>query len=251
VTLRPTARHDDDALLATFAESRDEQLREALVERYLPLARSIARRYAHGSEPLDDLVQVASLGLLKALDRFSPDRGVAFSSFAVPTIAGELRRYFRDRTWAVRPPRDLQERALSVDRLRADLTNRLGRSPTVRQIGQALELTDEEVLEAIEAGRAGQASSLSAPRGSDDDGEHTLEASIGVDEDGFATAEQRAVYEQLARCLTDRERQVIELRFMEDLTQEAIGKRIGVSQMQVSRVLRQALAKLSAEACSS
>jgi RNA polymerase sigma-B factor len=251
VTLQPMARDDDNALLASFAESRDEQLREILVERYLPLARSIARRYAHGSEPLDDLVQVASLGLLKALDRFSPERGVAFSSYAVPTIAGELRRYFRDRTWAVRPPRDLQERALAVDKLRAELTNRLGRSPTVRQIGQALELTDEEVLEAIEAARAGQATSLSAPRGSDDDGEHTLEASIGVDEDGFATAEQRAVYEQLACCLTARERRVIELRFMEDLTQEQIGKRVGVSQMQVSRVLRQALAKLSAAACSS
>jgi RNA polymerase sigma-B factor len=251
VTLVPAA-HTDEELLSAFAESRDEQLRAMLAERYLPLARSIARRYARGSEPLDDLVQIASLGLLKAIDRFSPDRGVAFSSYAVPTIAGEVRRYFRDRTWAVRPPRDLQERALAVDKAVQDLTNRLGRSPTVRQIGQALELEDEAVLEAMEAGRASTATSLSAPRGSDDDGaDNTLEGAIGMDEGGFATAEQRATYEQLARCLTDRERRVVELRFKEDLTQEEIGQRVGVSQMQVSRVLRQALAKLAAEACSS
>jgi RNA polymerase sigma-B factor len=251
VSLLPPTAHDDDSMLAAYAETRDEQLRAALVERYLPLARSIARRYARGAEPLDDLVQVASVGLLKALDRFNPGRGVAFSSFAVPTIAGELRRYFRDRTWAVRPPRDLQERALAVDKVNEDLTNRLGRSPTIRQIGQALELDDESVLEAMEAARAGTATSLSASRGADDDGEHTLEGSIGHDDGGFQTAEQRVMYEQLAACLTDRERQIVELRFMEDLTQEAIGKRVGVSQMQVSRVLRQAMAKLAAAACTS
>jgi RNA polymerase sigma-B factor len=251
VTLVPGV-HTDEELLSEFAETRDEQLRAMLAERYLPLARSIARRYARGSEPIEDLVQIASVGLLKAIDRFSPDRGVAFSSYAVPTIAGELRRYFRDRTWAVRPPRDLQERALAVDKAAQDLTNRFGRSPTVRQIGEALELEDEAVLEAMEAGRASSATSLSARRGSDDEsGDNTLEAAIGVDEPGFTAAEQRATYEQLARCLTDRERQVIELRFNEDLTQAEIGERVGVSQMQVSRVLRQALAKLAAEACSS
>jgi len=250
VTLTRT-EHDDDALLAAFAERPDPQLREALVERYLPLARSIARRYAHGTEPLDDLVQVASVGLLKALDRYNPDRGVAFSSYAVPTIAGELRRYFRDRTWAVRPPRGLQERALAVEKSTAELTNRLGRSPTVRQIGQALELEDEEVLEAMEALRAGHATSLSAPRGSDDEGDQTLGETLGSEEQGFALAEHRVVYEQLANTLTARERRVVELRFGEDLTQEEIGKRVGVSQMQVSRVLRQALAKLEAQARSS
>src|SRR3954447_24855998 len=174
----------DEALHEAFARTRDAQWRAALVERYLPLARSIARRYARGAEPIDDLVQVASLGLLKALDRFDPERGIAFSSYAVPTIAGEVRRYFRDRTWAVRPPRDLQERALAVEKTSEDLTNRLGRSPTVRQIGQALELPDEEVLEAMQALRAGTATSLSVSRGADEDGEHTLEATIGVDEDG-------------------------------------------------------------------
>jgi RNA polymerase sigma-B factor len=243
------AIHRDEELLAVFAETRDERLRGMLAERYLPLARSIARRYARGSEPIDDLVQVASVGLLKALDRYDPVHGAAFSSFAVPTIAGEVRRYFRDRTWAVRPPRDLQERAVMVDKLAAELTNRLGRSPTVRQIGQALELDDEAVLEAMEASRAASSTSLSAPRGGDDeDADSALGASIGLDEHGFELAEHRAVYEQLASCLTDREREVIELRFGEDLTQEELGKRIGVSQMQVSRVLRQALANLVAEA---
>jgi RNA polymerase sigma-B factor len=248
VTLLPLA-HDDDALLASFAETRDKRLRALLAERYLPLARSIARRYARGSEPLEDLVQVASLGLLKALDRFDPARGVAFSSFAVPTIAGEVRRHFRDRCWAVRPPRDLQERALAVDKAAEELTNRLGRSPTVRQIGQALELEDEAVLEAMQASRAASTTSLSTSRGSDDEGDSTLEATIGAAEDGFERAEQRAMYQQLAQCLTDREREIVSLRFEHDMTQEAIGKKIGVSQMQVSRVLRQALAKLAAEAC--
>jgi RNA polymerase sigma-B factor len=250
MTVQATERRDE-VLLAAFAARPDPELRAALAERYLPLARSIARRYARGAEPLEDLVQVASLGLLKALDRFDPERGVAFSSFAVPTIAGELRRYFRDRTWAVRPPRDLQERALAVERSSEELTNRLGRSPTVRQIGQALELPDEEVLEAMQALRAGRATSLSVPRGADEEGDQTLESTLGADEPGFELAEHRALYEQLAEVLTPRERRVVELRFGEDLTQEEIGKRIGVSQMQVSRVLRQALAKLEAEARSS
>ena len=249
MTLQPSER--DELLLTAFARRPDPQLRAALVERYLPLARSIARRYARGQEPLDDLVQVASVGLLKALDRFDPERGVAFSSYAVPTIAGELRRYFRDRSWSVRPPRDLQERALAVEKTSEDLTNRFGRSPTVRQIGQALERPDEDVLEAMQALRAGRATTLSAPRASDEEGDRTVEDTIGVDEDGFAQAEHRVVYEQLARTLTARERRVVGLRFGADMTQEEIGREVGVSQMQVSRILRQALAKLEGEARSS
>jgi RNA polymerase sigma-B factor len=247
MTLLPAPQTDED-LLSAFAETQDRQLRAMLVERYLPLARSIARRYARGAEPLDDLVQVAAMGLLKAIDRFDPERGYAFSTFAVPTISGEVRRYFRDRTWAVRPPRDLLERSLQVDKVAAELTNRLGRSPTVRQIGQALELPDEEVLEAMEAARASTATSLSAPRRTEGDADDTLGASIGVEDEGFAMVEHRATYERLSACLTDRERTVVELRFKRDLTQEEIGKRIGVSQMQVSRVLRQAMAKLAAQA---
>jgi RNA polymerase sigma-B factor len=247
VTLLPVTPTDDE-LWSAFAKTRDRRLRARLVERYLPLARSIARRYARRAVPLDDLVQVASIGLLNAVDRFDPARGFAFSSFAVPTIGGEVRRYFRDRSWAVRPPRDLQERSLMVDRVVAELTTRLGCAPTVRQIGQALESTDAEVLEAMEAGRASVAASLSAPRGSDDDEADTLGSSIGADDDGFAMAEHRATYEHLSVCLTARERRIIELRFGADLTQDEIGRRIGVSQMQVSRLLRRALAKLTAAA---
>jgi RNA polymerase sigma-B factor len=151
----------------------------------------------------------------------------------------------------VRPPRDLQDRALAVDRTTEELRNRLGRSPTVRQIGEALELPDEEVLEAMQALRAGRATSLSSPRGGDEEEDQTLEASIGTDDDEFTQAEHRVVYHQLARVLTARERRVVDLRFGADMTQEEIGREVGVSQMQVSRILRQALAKLEDEARSS
>jgi RNA polymerase sigma-B factor len=244
----PPSSPTDDELWSAFAESRDRRLRGRLVERYLPLVRSIARRYAGGAVPFDDLVQVASIGLLNAVDRFDPARGFAFSSFAFPTIAGEVRRYFRDRTWAVRPPRDLQERSLTVDRVAGQLTTRLGRAPTVRQIGQALELTDAEVVEAMEAGQASVAASLSAPRGGEDDVGETIGSSIGVDDEGFAMAEYRATYEHLSVCLTVRERRLVELRFGADLTQAEIGRCVGLSQMQVSRLLRRALAKLTAAA---
>jgi len=242
------ATHTDEELWSAFDETRDQQLRARLVERYLPLARSIARRYARGAESLDDLVQVASIGLLNAIDRFEPARGYAFSSFAVPTIAGEVRRHFRDRTWSVRPPRHLQERSLMIERVAAELTTRFGCTPTVRQIGQALELHDEDVLAAIEAGQANVAASLSAPRAGQDDEGVTLGSSIRFDDDGFAMAEHRATYEQLSVCLTVRERRIIELRFGADLTQGEIGRCVGISQMQVSRVLRRALAKLTAKA---
>jgi RNA polymerase sigma-B factor len=243
---------DERGLFLRYHRHGEASAREELVRRFIPLARRLAARYTGLREPREDLEQVAYLGLLKALDRYDPDNGAAFSSYALPTMTGELRRHFRDRGWAVRPPRDLQERALSVERTSEELTNRLGRSPTVRELGQALELADEDVLEAMEAARAATATSLSSPRGSgDDEGDATLESAIGTDEHGFALAEDRAVVQQLARCLTDRERLILQLRFGEDLTQEAIGKRVGVSQMQVSRVLRQALAKLAAAACSS
>ena len=242
---------DDRRLFGRFIDQRDPLDREAIIERFMPLARQIAARYQRPEEPFDDVFQVACYGLVKAVDRFDVERGVAFSSYAVPTIAGEVRRYFRDRTWAVRPPRGLQERALAVEKSTTELTNRLGRSPTVRQIGQALELEDEEVLEAMQALRAGHATSLSAPRGSDEEGDQTLGDTLGSEDEGYALAEHRVVYEQLADTLTARERLVVELRFGQDLTQEEIGKRVGVSQMQVSRVLRQALAKLEEQARSS
>jgi RNA polymerase sigma-B factor len=236
----------DAHLLAAYAESRDARLREALVERFLPLARSIAKRYRKAEEPFDDLLQVASLGLLKAVDRFDPARGIAFSSFAVPTIVGELRRHFRDRCWSVRPPRELQERALEVDKYRTELTTRLGRSPSVRELGQALELDDEQVLEALQAQQSMRAASLDAPRGSREDNDATLADTYGTLDPELARAEHRATLARLFERLDERERHVLRLRFEEDLTQEQIGARVGVSQMQVSRIIRGAVAKLAA-----
>jgi RNA polymerase sigma-B factor len=236
----------DAQLLEAYAETRDPRLREALVERFLPLARSIAKRYRKAEEPFDDLLQVASLGLLKAVDRFDPERGIAFSSFAVPTIVGELRRHFRDRCWMVRPPRELQERTLEVDKVRGELTTRLGRSPSVREIGQALELDDEQVLEALQAQQGMRATSLDAPRPGVDDPDATLGDATGMVDEGLHLAEHRATISQLFARLDDRERRVLRLRFEEDMTQEQIGKLVGVSQMQVSRIIRGAVAKLSA-----
>jgi RNA polymerase sigma-B factor len=243
-TRRPP--HTDAQLFARYAESRDPQLRAALVERFLPLARSIAKRYRKAEEPFDDLLQVASLGLLKAVDRFDPDRGIAFSSFAVPTIVGELRRHFRDRCWTVRPPRELQERALEVDKYRTELTTRLGRSPSVREIGQALELDDEQVLEALQAQQGMRAASLDAPRGSGDDADSTIADAHGVHDPELTLAEHRATLARLFERLDERERRVLRLRFEQDMTQEQIGAIVGVSQMQVSRIIRGAVAKLAA-----
>jgi RNA polymerase sigma-B factor len=236
----------DAQLLAQYAGTRDPQLRAALVERFLPLARSIAKRYRKAEEPFDDLLQVASLGLLKAVDRFDPERGIAFSSFAVPTIVGELRRHFRDRCWSVRPPRELQERALEVDKYRTELTTRLGRSPSVREIGQAVELDDEQVLEALQAQQGMRAASLDAPRGNSDEPGATLADAHGTLDPELTRAEHRATLARLFERLDAREEHVLRLRFEQDLTQEQIGKLVGVSQMQVSRIIRSAVAKLAA-----
>jgi len=219
----------DTALFARYLVGGDRRAREELVERFMPLARQLARRYHRAEEPFDDLLQVASLGLLKAIDRFDLDRGIAFSSYAVPTILGELKRHFRDRTWSVRVPRDLQELVLKVDGTVSDLGRELHRAPTVAEISQSLSVSEEDILEAMQAGGAYRATSLETPRG---------------DEDGFAQAEHRATLDRLLSAVGPREREVLRLRFQEDLTQAEIGERIGVSQMQVSRLIRQAVARL-------
>jgi RNA polymerase sigma-B factor len=235
-----------DGELFVRARAGDERAREELVERYLPLARRLARRYQRSEEPLEDLTQVASLGLLKAVDRYDSRRDTAFSSFAVPTILGELRRHFRDRTWSVRVPRELQELALRVDKTAAALSSEHGRAPTVGEIAAAMHCTDEQVLEALRAAGAYRAGSLDAPRsgaGEDAAGESVGEA-IGVPESGFERAEERATLGPMLAHISERERLVLTLRFSQDLTQAEIGERIGVSQMQVSRLIRQALARL-------
>jgi RNA polymerase sigma-B factor len=215
-----------------------------LVERFLPLARRLARRYQRSSEPFDDLFQVACLGLVKAIDGFDLERGIAFSSFAVPTILGELRRYFRDRTWSVRVPRDLQELSLKVDRAVRDLTLALQRAPTVDEVAAKLAAQESDVLEALDAYGACRAVSLDAPCGNDGDCDDTLGDTLSVDDNRFERAEDRATLARLARRISPREREVLRLRFVEDLTQTEIGERIGRSQMQVSRIIRQALARL-------
>jgi RNA polymerase sigma-B factor len=249
--LRPAARDDRAArdaeerwLFARYRHDGDPAAREALVERFLPLARQLARRYQRGDVPLEDLVQVASLGLLNAIDRFDPGRGSAFSTFAVPTIAGELKRYFRDKAWSVHVPRDLNELAIRVDRATELLVNRLGRVPTASDIADHLAITIEEVLEAREAAAAYRADSLDRPATEDDQDGARLVDVLGADDPGFGHAEQSATVQQLARVLTDRQREILRLRFREDLTQSEIGERVGLSQMQISRLLRQAVARM-------
>ena len=234
----------DRALFARYLDQRDPVDREMLVERFLPLARQLARRYQRPDEPFDDLFQIACLGLINAIDRFDLDRGLAFSSYAVPTILGEIKRYFRDRTWSVRVPRDLQELALKVDRAVSELSLDLHRQPTVEEIGAKVGADEEDVLEALEASGAYRATSLQTPWGADEDSGDTLGDVIGHEECGFARAEDRATIAHVTRVITPREREVLHLRFAEDLTQAEIGERIGVSQMQVSRIIRQALARL-------
>jgi RNA polymerase sigma-B factor len=235
----------DAEMLSQYARTRDPGLREQLVHRYLPLARYAASRYRRGSEPFDDLVQVASLGLLKAIDRYAPVRGAAFSSYALPTMAGELRRHFRDRGWAVRPPRDLQEHAMAVERAADVLARELSRSPTVSELAARLDLDEEVILEAREALNARVSTSLSTPgRSSEDEEALSLETRLGSCDDGFDKAEQRATLDVLGRSLTAREREIVRLRFEQDLTQAEIGKMVGLSQMHVSRLLRTAVEKL-------
>ena len=235
---------EDRRLLQRYHRMGDTSAREEVVQRFLPLARQLARRYAGAGEPLDDLIQVASLGLLKAVDRFDPSREVAFSSFAVPTILGELKRHFRDRAWSVRVPRDLQELALRLDGAQEAASRELGRAPTPAELGERLGVSEEEILEAREAGHAYRAVSLDRPRTDDDEGGPAVADAMGGEDPAFSRAEDAATVHRLLRTLTPREREVLRLRFEEDLTQQEIGDRIGVSQMHVSRLIRQAIARL-------
>jgi RNA polymerase sigma-B factor len=235
-------RAREDALLfEDYVRTRGQAAREALLLRYMPLARSLAGRYAHGGES-EDVQQVAALALLKAIDRYEPEHGRAFSSFAVPTILGEIKRHFRDHGWAVRVPRALQERSLDVSRTAERLTAQLGRSPSPAEVADALGLDVEQVLEALQVGTAHVPDSLDAPAGAAD-GE-PAELAVGVDEPGYATAEVAATLAPLVSTLTDVERTILRLRFHDDLTQTEIGELVGVSQMHVSRLLRAIMAKL-------
>jgi RNA polymerase sigma-B factor len=240
---------EDRRLLIRYHDQGDLGAREELVERFLPLARQLARRYQRQNEPLDDLMQVASMGLVKAIDRFDPGRGTAFSTYAVPTILGELKRYFRDSGWAVHVPRGMQERVMKLDQASQELHRRLGRSPSAAELAEELDLTSEEVLEAMEAASAYDAISLEEQRSeSSDSQEPTYADSLGTEEERYELVEYGATIAPTMKALSERERLILHLRFVEDLTQSEIADRIGVSQMHVSRLIRRALARLRAVA---
>jgi RNA polymerase sigma-B factor len=222
----------------------DRAAREMLVERYLPLARNLARRYARSSEPFEDLMQVASLGLVKALDRFDTTRGYRFAAFAVPTILGELRRYFRDAAWAVHVPRGAQERALDVEEAQEQLTGRTGHPPTVQEIAEYLELRTDEVLASLQVGQAYSTLSLDAPRRTTDDDQEPYGDSLGAEDERFELVEADVVVTEALRQLPLRERRILQLRFVEDMTQSEIAEKVGLSQMQISRLLRRSLEQL-------
>src|SRR4051795_3218719 len=226
----------------------DRAARDQLVERFMPLAAQLARRYRNTSQSFDDLLQVANLGLVQAVDRFDPERGLRFSSFAVPTILGELRRHFRDTGWAVRVPRAVQENVAKVREAQAKLASRLGRSPAPDELSKATRLDHEAVLESLEAADAFQATSLDAPARSSGDGDAALLAAMPVHDQRFELVEYASVLRGTMAALPERDREAIRLRFGEDLTQDEIAQALGVSQMQVSRILRRALERLRAVA---
>ena len=237
-----TSLSDENRLLRDYAQTGDPALREELVRRFLPLARSLALRYRGSSEDIEDLIQVASLGLVKALDGFDLERGKSFVAYAAPTILGELRRHFRDRVWDVRLPRGLQERTMAVHRAAAELSDELGRSPTVGQIASRLDMDDEEVSEALQADEARRTLSLEVPRSKEDAESATIMETLGQTEAGYDAVEAQLAAQDAP--LDERERRVLQLRFGEDLNQYEIGRHLGVSQMQVSRIMRGALRKL-------
>jgi len=239
-------RQREDQRLMRLVQGGDDHARAELIERYMPLARSLALRYRRASEPLDDLIQVASVGLVKAVDRWDPERGLAFSSYAVPTILGELRRYFRDSTWDVRPARDLQELCLAVEEARETLWGELGRSPTVGDLARRLERHEEEIVEALQATEGRSVRSLDAPVHDEDNDSASAGDLIGGPDDEFARVEAGVTLERLTSVLDERAREILRLRFNEDLLQSEIAEIVGCSQMHISRIIRSSLEKLGA-----
>ena len=242
---------DDEQLLLRYHESGDLDAREELVVRLMPLARQLASRYRHSGEPLEDLTQVACVGLLKAIDRYDPERGTGFTRYALPTMLGELKRHFRDKGWALRVPRATQELALKVNEALGRLPAKLGRAARPRDVAEAIGVSVEDVLEAMEAATAYEATSLDAPRGSsDDDEEWTHGCALGDEDAGYELVELSDALRGTLDALPPRERLILRLRFERDLTQAEIANCVGVSQMHVSRLLRRSLDRLSAAGAS-
>jgi RNA polymerase sigma-B factor len=240
-------RTDDKILLRRYHEQGDLHAREQLIEQYMSLVRSLARRYSYRGEQLEDLVQIGAIGLIKAIDRFDLDRGVELTTYATPNIIGEIKRHFRDKGWSVRVPRGLQELNVQLSRLMEQLTVQLSRSPTIAELAKAAGVQEEEVLEALESGRA--YSSLSLSSGGSSDGDEDLDPleSIGTEEHQYEVSEDRAVLAPGFRVLDDRERRILQLRFFDGLTQSQIAQQVGISQMHVSRLIRRSLEKIREE----
>jgi RNA polymerase sigma-B factor len=241
-------QQSDKVLLRRYHEQGDLAAREQLIEQYMSLVRSLARRYSYRGEQLEDLVQIGAIGLIKAIDRFDVNRGVELTTYATPNIIGEIKRHFRDRGWSVRVPRGLQELNIQLSRLVEELTVQHGRSPTIPELAKAASVTDEEVLEALESGRAYTSLSLSAGSGGhDEDGELDPLESLGTLEHQYEVSEDRAVLAPGFRVLDERERKILHLRFFEGLTQSQIAQQVGISQMHVSRLIRRSLEKIREE----
>ena len=240
-------RIDDKILLRKYHEEGDLHAREKLIEQYMSLVRSLARRYSYRGEQLDDLVQIGAIGLIKAIDRFDLERGVELTTYATPNIIGEIKRHFRDKGWSVRVPRGLQELNVQLSKLIEQLTVQFGRSPTIPELAKAAGVEEEQVLEALESGRA--YTSLSLSSGTTSDGEEDLDPleSIGTEEAQYEVSENRAVLAPGFKVLDERERKILQLRFFDGLTQSQIAQQVGISQMHVSRLIRRSLEKIREE----
>jgi RNA polymerase sigma-B factor len=241
----PTSHADDRELLRRYHQLGDRSAREQLVQRHLPLVRALARRYAGRGESLEDIEQVGAIGLIKAIDRYELSRDVALTTYATPNVVGEIKRHFRDKGWAIRIPRGLQELNAKMSSTIERLTAKLGHSPSIAEIAAELETTPEQVLEAMEAGSAYAPVSLSA--GPTSEGELDPMETIGSEDTGFERTEQRASLEPALEMLPDREREILRMRFEDGLTQTQIAEQVGVSQMHVSRLIRKSLARMRAE----
>ena len=237
----------DKVLLRRYHQEGDLAAREQLIEQYMSLVRSLARRYSYRGEQLEDLVQIGAIGLIKAIDRFDIDRGVELTTYATPNIIGEIKRHFRDRGWSVRVPRGLQELNVQLSRLVEQLTVQLGRSPTIPELAKAAGAQEEEVLEALESGRAYSSLSLSTGGGTEDGEELDPLESLGEIEVEYEMSEHRAVLAPGFRVLDERERKILQLRFFDGLTQSQIAQQVGISQMHVSRLIRRSLEKIREE----
>jgi RNA polymerase sigma-B factor len=238
---------DRRALLRAYREKGDLAARDRLIESFIPVVRSIAYRYAGRGEQLDDLEQVASVGLIKAIERFDLDRDVELMTYVFPTVVGELKRHFRDRGWSVTVPRRLKELHYRLSRLIEELTATLGRSPTIPELAEEAGVDEEEVVEALEVGRAYASRSLTRQLDSEEGAGAELIDLIDDEERGYEAAENRELLASGLKALDDRERRIVQLRFVEGLTQSQIAVAVGISQMHVSRLIRRALEKLSEE----